>query len=169
MNYEFIYVSTDNYELRYTAKDGTKKVLPFKRTIEMSKRLQGIHAEGRLKMYHELTAQGMTKNDLIIKKTNADGTITYDETNYKEFENNYISIASASILNDIINLCFHMSVEDLLTDMGINVNANDKDTVNKITLFTKKFTSVIIGKDDQQSVTPSIAHQEPISGNTPSE
>jgi hypothetical protein len=167
MDYEFTFISTDNYELRYTSKDGVRKVLPFKRTIGMSKKLQGIQATGRLKMYQELTAQGMTKNDLVVKKVADDGSITYDETNYKEFETNYINIASALILNEVIEECFHTSVALLLQDLGVDVNASDNGTLNKITLFTKKFTSVIIGKDDPQSQSPSIGNQEQVPGNTP--
>lgn len=166
MNYEFIYISTDNYELRYTSKEGISKILPFKRTIEMSKKLQSIHATARLQMYQELTAGGMTKNDLIIKNVNSDGTITYDETNYKEFEKQFFNVASAIIMNEVIELCFKTSINDLLADMGFDLNDSSDTTTHAVSMFSQKFTKVIIGKDDPQTATPSIANSESVPKNT---
>ena len=68
IKYNFRYVSTDNYELSYTSVKGEEKTIPFRRTIAMAKKIQGVQATARLKMYQELTEQGITKNDLIIKK-----------------------------------------------------------------------------------------------------
>ena len=162
MNYKFVYISTDNYELRYTDREGIKKVLPFKRTIEMSKKLQGIQAMGRLKMFQELTAQGMTKKDLIVKKVNEDGSITYDETNYKEYEKSYIELASVMILNEVIKLCFNMNVDELMTEIGIDLQDSSSENIKKITLFTQQFTKVITGDDDLN--TPSVDNKESIPG-----
>ena len=39
MNYEFKEISLDNYELHYTNKDGEKKVIPFKRTVALAKKI----------------------------------------------------------------------------------------------------------------------------------
>lgn len=152
-DYEFVFISTDNYELRYTNKDNEKKVIPFTRTIEMASKLQGIVASARLKMYQELTKMGMTKEDLVIKTKNSDGTTTYNETNYKEFEKKYIETQSALILNEIIEDCFKMDIVGLFTDMGIDANSTDTDVLQKVTNFSKKFSMIISGKDEE---TPSV-------------
>lgn len=156
IKYNFRYVSTDNYELSYTSVKGEEKTIPFRRTIAMAKKIQGVQATARLKMYQELTEQGITKNDLIIKKVNGDGTITYDETNYRLYEEEYVQIQSALILNEVVETCFNMSISDLLLDMGIDPNTTDKDIVKQVELFSKEFTTIIGGKDEIKS--PSISN-----------
>ena len=161
-DYNFRYVSTDNYELSYTNKDGVKVCIPFTRTIGMAQKIQGIQASARINMYKELTAQGITKNDLVIKRTNADGSITYDETNYKEYENSYIKVYTALTLNEIVKDCFKKDVAELLTDMGINPNSTNPVDLKKVELFTTKFAKIISGKDEEEQ-RPSSEHQEPVS------
>ena len=81
MNYSFKYVSVDNYILKYTDKEGKDKELPFTRTVEIATKLQGIVAKARLKMFKELSSQGFTKNDLIVKVINKDK----DKNKLKQF------------------------------------------------------------------------------------
>ena len=97
MKYEFIKVDLDTYKLVYTSKDKKEVSIEFKRTIEMAEKLQGIETTARLNMYKELSKQGITKNDLIIKKDDGKGHITYDETNYQEYEKFYIQLEEAII------------------------------------------------------------------------
>ena len=59
VKYEFKYVSTDNYELRYTNINGEEIIKPFKRNISLAQKIQGISARARLKMNKELTTQGI--------------------------------------------------------------------------------------------------------------
>ena len=101
MKYEFKELSLDNYELTYTSKDGKKKILPFKRTVELATKLQGADANARLKMLDYLTKQGKTKQDLIIERTSVDGKIIVDESNYREFEANFIQKEAIDLLIDI--------------------------------------------------------------------
>lgn len=162
-NYEFVFVSTDNYELRYTDKNGNNKVLPFKRTIALASKLQGITATARLKMFKELTSMGITKDDLIIKIDNLDGTTTYNETNYREYEKKYIETQSALILNEIIEECFKMSIVELLEDMGVDPNSEDVTITQKVANFSKKFTTIIVGGDSKE---PSSGDIEPLSTDT---
>ena len=55
MKYEFKEISLDNYELHYIDKEGKEKVIPFKRTVELAKKLQSADADARFEMLEYLT------------------------------------------------------------------------------------------------------------------
>lgn len=152
MKYEFKKIDLDNFEFIYTSKNNEQKVIPFKRTIEMATKIQGINASARIKMFKELTSLGMTKNDLIIRKDDGKGHITYDETNYQEFEKKYIEEESMKTMNDIINETLKMNMLDLFEDMGMNLMKQDNEVVEQISLFTQKFVTII---SQEQEKTPS--------------
>lgn len=151
MNYSFKYVSVDNYILKYTDKEGKDKELPFTRTVEIATKLQGIVAKARLKMFKELSAQGVTKNDLIIKVINKDGTISYDETNYREYEKYYMELEGTLTLDEVVKDCFNMSISELLVDMGVDPNTTDEEVTSKVLAFSQKFSAIIGGKDNPPS------------------
>ena len=73
-----------------STNSGNDVEIEFKRTIELASRLQGILSEARVKMFKELSKLGITKNDLIVRKDDGNGHITYDETNYQEFQLHYL-------------------------------------------------------------------------------
>lgn len=152
MNYEFKKISLDEFEFIYTNKNNEQKNIQFKRTIEMAKKIQGINASARIKMFKELTSLGMTKNDLIIRKDDEKGHITYDETNYQEFEKKYIEEESMKTMNDIINEALKMNMLDLFEDMGMDLTKQDNEVVEQISLFTQKFVTII---SQEQEKTPS--------------
>ena len=118
MKYEFKELSLDNYELHYVSKDGKKKVLSFKRTIELAQKLQSADANARLKMLDYLTKLGKTKNDLIIEKIE-NGKIIVDETNYREFEANFIQKEALELLVDIFKTLFNGTPDEIMLDMGV--------------------------------------------------
>lgn len=151
MNYEFIKNGLDDYTLKYTDKDNKPVEIPFKRTIEMATKVQAITSNARIKMFKELTKQGMTKDDLIIRRDDGKGHITYDETNYIEFEKKYLEEETALTMNEIMEDCFKMNMIDLFTSMGIDLNSNDPITIKKVSMFSNKFGMIIGNKD----VTPS--------------
>lgn len=151
MNYEFVKTGLDDYILKYTDKDNKPVEIPFKRTIEMATKVQGITSNARIKMFKELTKLGMTKEDLTIRRDDGKGHITYDETNYIEFEKKYLEEETAIVMNEIMEDCFKMNMIDLFTSMGINLNSNDPITVNKIAMFSNKFGAIIGNKDESPS------------------
>lgn len=152
-NYEFKFISTDNYELRYTDKDKNEKVIPFTRTIEMASKLQSIEKRARLSMYKDLTEMGMTKDDLVVVKE-INGKRIYDESNYVSYEQNYMDLARYEIINEIFELCFKKNLNDLLIDMGLTEKSDPK----QVELFSNKFATIIIGKDKEE--TPSGSNKE---------
>lgn len=151
--YEFKKITLDEYKLVIENKE-----YPFKRTIEMGEKVQGITASARIKMLKELTKMGLTKNDLIIKKDFGNGKITYDETNYQEFEKKFIEEETLQVANDLMENCFKMTTTKLFEELGINVNSEiNEDEANGIMMFTQKFIT-IISKEEED--TPSDGSPE---------
>lgn len=135
-------INIDEYELVYTNKSDEEVVIPFKRDIELQKTLESINSTARLKMYKELTKQGITKDDLIIKRVEKGKTII-DETNYKEYENNYIQEATLEILDDVYRKCFKKGVVELILDMK-NVNETN------VAELSASITNVLLGRDNEE-------------------
>ena len=156
MNYRFIKKDLDTYKLAYTNIEGKDVEIEFKRTIELASRLQGILSEARVKMFKELSKLGITKNDLIVRKDDGNGHITYDETNYQEYEKYYLQIQEALILNEIIEKLFKKNIQDLFKDMGIDKLPQDKHP-KELENFGKQLGTIINkGIDD----TPSAGNTE---------
>lgn len=145
MKYEFKYIKLDDYELKYTNKNGDDITIPFTRNIKMANKLQSIEKRARLNMYKDLTEMGVTKDDLIVKKQENGKTI-YDETNYKMYEEQYMNLARLEVINEIYEMCFNKPISDLLIDMG----ANEVKDVNEVQKFSQEFASIIMGKDNQE-------------------
>ena len=151
--YEFKKITLDEYKLVIENKE-----YPFKRTIEMGEKVQGITASARIKMLKELTKMGLTKNDLIIKKDLRNGKTTYDETNYQEFEKKFIEEETLQVANYLMENCFKMTTTKLFEELGINVNSEiNEDEANGIMMFTQKFIT-IISKEEED--TPSDGSPE---------
>lgn len=149
--YEFKRISLDDYELRY--KD---KVIPFKRDIEIANRLQSITSEAKLKMYKDLTSKGMTKDDLVVKRK-VDGKEIIDETNYKEYEKQFINESSLIILNEIFEKCFKKTYTALFAEM---IDEDTKNLDEEAMNFGKEFTMIMLGKDDKETPSQEKAKEE---------
>lgn len=139
MKYEFKCVGTDDFILEYEKNDNgitEDKEIPFRRTIEIARRIQSVNAEAREEMLSHLTKIGKTSNDFIITRVNGDGTTTYDETNYHALENSYLETTGAKIIDDITKITLGMNIEAILKEL----NLTKKEDVE---LFTKKFLTIL--------------------------
>lgn len=125
MKYEFKEIALDEYELHYTNKDGKNKVIPFKRTVALAKKLQSADAEARIKLMSYLTELGKTKEDFIIEKHDGEKIIR-DETNYRELEVQFIQNEALKLADDMYNELFKMGLADLIIDMGVSENDSEK-------------------------------------------
>ena len=151
MKYEFKEVSLDQYELIYTDKNGKEVIKPFKRTVELASRLQSGDAEARMELYSYLTKVGKTKEDFIIEKTE-NGKIIRDETNYREFESDFITKKSFEIAMEIYKDLFGMDFPELLVDMGLNEETAD-DFSKNMEKFSSELREILIyGKKKTPSV-----------------
>lgn len=136
--FEFVNVELDKWEFKYTNLKDEQVVIPFTRTIEIAKTLEGIIPNARMKMFKDLTAQGLTKNDLIIEKVE-NGKKYFDETNYKMFEEKYIEEQSLISLNECFEKCFKKSLIEVVSDI--------KDlTEEKASKLSAEFTLIMVGK-----------------------
>lgn len=126
MKYEFKELSLDNYELHYTGKDGKEKILPFKRTVELARKLQSADADARFEMLSYMKQTDKKKEDLITEREE-NGKIIVDETLYREFENGFIEKKATELLVDIYRMLFDKEVDEVLLDMGAIENPKDAE------------------------------------------
>lgn len=147
MKYEFKEISLDNYELHYIDKEGKEKVIPFKRTVELAKKLQSADADARFEMLEYLTKNGKSKNDFIIEK-HENGKTIIDETNYREFEASFIERKQLELALEVYKMLFNMELTDLYLDMGIT----DKDQ-EKVQEFSLELRDILI---NGKTKTPSV-------------
>ena len=156
MQYEFKYISTDNYELVYTntKKEEVKK--QFKRTIEMAEKLENIPFMAEIELNSRLSKIGKTKDDFIIKRDDGKGHITYDETNYNQLKETCMNIVSATTTEEIIKDCSGMGLVELFEDMGVNVEDDNVELQKQAEMFGQKFALIIAGQEDK---TPSDKKQ----------
>lgn len=148
MKYEFIKKTLDEYELKYF-KGNEEKIIPFKITNEIATELSSIVKNANMKMYADMNKNGLTKNDFIIKKEN-NGVVTYDETNFNEFQEKYIKLEEALILNDIIEKMFKMNIKDLFEDMGVLALPENEQQV-ALLKFSTKLGTIIRGEEKKPS------------------
>lgn len=137
MKYEFKTIGLDSFELHYT-KDNKEKVVPFKRTVEMAKKLQSVEATARFNMMEYLNSIGKTKNDLVITKKENGKTII-DETNYREFENKFIEEESLKIVNEIYEMTLGMNLVEIVTELNF---ADEKEVFK----FSQKMRELLLNE-----------------------
>lgn len=143
MKYEFIEKTIDEYELHYTDKNGEEKIIPFKRTVALATKLQSADAEARLELYNFLTSVGKSKKDFVIERTDENGKIIVDETNYREFESDFLMKKQFEIAMNIYKTVFNMEFTDLLSDMGISEETAE-DFANKLNDFSLELREILI-------------------------
>lgn len=134
--YEIKPIDIDNFELHYINKDNQSVVIPFKRTVELAVKLQSVDSNARFKMYEYLTSIGKSKKDLILERKNGDGTITVDETNYREFEANFLLQEQYKVATEIFKELLGRTVEELVVDMNLSSEESY--------LFSSKLREILI-------------------------
>ena len=154
MQYEFKYISTDNYELVYTNTKKEEVKIPFTRTTKMARDLQRIQVDARMEMYSALAEKGMTKEDLIIKRNDGEGHVIYDETNLKSMENDYLELISGITIVKLMEEAFKKDVDSIMLDMGMDIEGNQEKNAEFLKTFTMKFMKIINGSEEKE--TPSV-------------
>ena len=154
MNYDFKAIDTDSFELQYDkeTKDAEgnvikeRKIIPFKRTIALAKRLQSLDAEARFKMLTTLNEMGKTKQDLTIERVE-NGKKVIDETNYREFENQFLLEERYKMTDTIFKDCLGMTLIDTIQELGLE----KKDDA---LIFATKLREILTGGGKQDSEFP---------------
>lgn len=150
--YKYNKVALDEYTLEYRNINGIDVKRPLKRSIEMAQKIQGIPVKSRIKMYKEMTKNNITKEDLIIKTTKEDGTIVYDETNYREFEQKFMGETVIEVIGDLIKSSFNVELVELMRDMGVDITKVDenKKVEQNVVKFLTDFMNIINGKEEEK-------------------
>ena len=146
--YEIKPIDTDNFELHYINKDNQSVVIPFKRTVELAVKLQSVDSNARFKMYEYLTSIGKSKKDWILVRRNGDGTITVDETNYREFEANFLLQEQYKVATEIFKELLGRTVEELVIDMNLSSEESY--------LFSSKLREILIKGVSKDDIPPRV-------------
>lgn len=117
--YEFKKISIDNFELHYE-KNGKEVVIPFKRTIALAKKMQSLEATARFNMLSYLNSIEKTKKDLIIERKMPDGSTQIDESNYREFEENFLVQERYKLANEVFEDLLGKNLIEIVVEIGLN-------------------------------------------------
>lgn len=132
VQYEFKKLSKDDYELNYV-KNGESKTIKFKQTIDIAKTNEEKYIKANLRINKALAEEGLTKDDLIVKKVNEDGTETYDERNFIEFRNMILNRIQAENIVEVLTKTFDRTLDELFAELEID----DKNETEVLEFFGK--------------------------------
>lgn len=130
--YEFIKNGLDDYTLKYKDKE-----IQFCSKVEFIKELQEVQKNARLKMISDLAKEGMSIQDLIIKKTEGAKTIE-DHSNKDYVEQGYIQQEQVRVIDNICKKLFNMDASTLILDLGFTEEKEVED-------FYKEFGDILAG------------------------
>ncbi len=112
----------DNYKV-VSLVNGVE--IPFKKNVELARRIQSVNANARLKMIKWMKENGYTKNDLI-DKIEKKGKIVYDETTYRTIEQGFIQDESTELGLELYKILFNKTVTELITELGFTADNEDE-------------------------------------------
>lgn len=142
MKYSFTKIDQDTTELSY--KD---KKFFIKRDIDLLTKMESLPSRARIRMSKDLAKEGMTFEDLEVKKVVGNKT-TIDKTNLMRVEQTYQDMVANEILSEITQKYTHMSFVELLNDIEINISEQGAEEREK---FIKEFLGAL-----REEKTPSI-------------
>ena len=144
VQYEFKKLSKDDYELNYV-KNGESKTIKFKQTIDIAKTNEEKYIKANLRINKALAEEGLTKDDLIVKKVNEDGTETYDERNFIEFRNMILNRIQAENIVEVLTKTFDRTLDELFAELEID-DKNENDVLE----FFGKYGEVLKEKNPRE-------------------
>lgn len=150
--YEIKPIDTDTFELHYIKRDNQSVVIPFKRTVELAVKLQSVDSNARFKMYEYLTSIGKSKKDLIVERKNGDGTISVDETNYREFEANFLLQEQYKVATEIFKDLLGRTVEEIVLDMNLSSE--------EAFLFSSKLREILLKGVSKDNIPPRVEAEQ---------
>lgn len=129
----------DEFQLNY--KD---KTIKFKRDVETAKRIQAIDSEAFMLAIADLSKQGYTvaNNPYIVTRKVGNKEIV-DESNWNYIVDKKKNEATILIMDELFVKCLNMHVNDLFTDMGIDLNTANEKELNIITEFETEFILIM--------------------------
>ena len=113
MKYEFIKIDEDTTKLKYKDKE-----FSIRKDIDLLKKLGSIQIKSKTRMYSELAKEGISVKDLEIERHEGNKTLI-DKSNIIDLEKYYLDLTAAEVLNEISLKYTTMSIDALITDIGI--------------------------------------------------
>lgn len=114
MKYSFEKIDNDTTKLKYKEKE-----FEIKRNVGLLKEMQSAVFKAKKKLYFDLAKEGLTKKDLVISKKV--GNKTYeDNTNVVDLENEYINEATLTMIDNLCNKYFNMTLTDLIQELELD-------------------------------------------------
>lgn len=141
VKYEFKKLTKDDYELKYE-KNGEEKTISFKQTIDIAKTNEEKYIKANLKINKALAEEGITKDDLIVKKVNPDGTETYDERNFIEFRNMILNRIEAENIVEVLSKTFGRTLDEIFTELEID-DTNDTEVLEFFSRYGEALKSKV--------------------------
>lgn len=135
--YQFIKKDEDTTILRFKDKE-----FEIKRDVELSSKLQGLYNKARTKMYIDLTKDGFSADDLVIK-TKKNGKTYEDNTNLIKLEQKYIETEQLNFFQEMSNQCFGMPLDAIIVELGLNTE--------EAKVFGKEFGEALTGTNKSPS------------------
>lgn len=120
MKYEFIKIDEDTTKLKYKDKE-----FSIRKDIDLLKKLGSIQIKSKTRMYSELAKEGISVKDLEIERHEGNKTLI-DKSNIIDLEKYYLDLTAAEVLNEISLKYTTMSIDVLITDIGIAENETKK-------------------------------------------
>lgn len=151
--YKFSKIDEDEFRLEY--KD---KTIDFKRDVETAQRIQSIDSEAFMMAMADLTKQGYTfaNNPYIVKRKVGNKEIV-DESNWNYIIDKRKEEASILIMDELFVKLLNTHMNDLFTDMGIDINTASEKEMNIITNFETEFVLIVtngIVKGEKKTPSP---------------
>ena len=132
--YEFIYVDEDKRILKYKDKE-----FELIRDVELATKFEELNKRTRMQMILDLSKQGISIEDLVIKKEK-DGKIIEDHTNENRIYKMYQGEEILKLYDEISQKYFNMSLQELIEDIGLKEQ-------KECTKFGEEFTKALAGKE----------------------
>lgn len=132
MKYEFIKKDEDTTTLKYQDKE-----FDIIKNIALMNKIQSVNFRAKNKMIIDLAKEGLTLDNLIIKKIE-NGKKYEDETMVKKMEYNYVVEESLIVFNEICKKYTNMDLETLMKDIGLSEQKESE-------LFGKELKKAIMG------------------------
>ena len=111
--YKIEYVDEDKRVLKYKDKE-----LEFTKDVELASKFQELPKRTKTRMIVDLSKQGISINDLVIK-TQKDGKTIEDHSNEDAIYKMYQGEEMSKILDEICTKYFNMTLVKLLEDMEL--------------------------------------------------
>lgn len=147
MKYSFLKIGQDTYKFIYEDKNGIKKEKEFTRTNKHREMIESIAIKTSVKTAKYLADEGLSYEDIVIKKNDGKGHITYDEKEYLEIKNQVKNQVTYEIINKICEDCLGSDITNIFIDTGLDINSNKKEDINEVTKFMTEFLKIIQGID----------------------